>query len=237
MVTFRIGACCSLLALAAATPAQAEGNRYVRIDSGWSFARPAGFGDDSLAMATCMMNTSSGGCGEKLNHLGSSFVIGVGIGMRVAPDWRVDLSVQRRAGFDLKGSDSAGTDFDPPVTSDAVILSGFYDLPVEWGKFKPFVGLAAGYTRNKLDPIQWRDGAYSGALPGGTHRDRMYQITLGGAYTISKDWSLDLGLRYSDFGEIKKDGGPAVSGDAFTTGTGTGKLRAHEILIGARWAF
>jgi opacity protein-like surface antigen len=227
-------------ALLFSTAAQADPGFYFKLDSGWSFARDAHFREDNTATANCMLNTASGGCTDELNHLGSSFVAGIGIGYQVAPNLRVDLTYQRRGGFDLRGSDSAGTDFDPPLTSDAFIVSGFYDLPVQWGSFKPFVGLALGRTRNKLDPVRWNDpGApgQSGTLPGGSNNDRVYQLTLGGTLSFGNNWSLDLGYRYSDFGEFKKAGGPELSGAAFTTDSQTGKLRANELLIGGRWAF
>ena len=47
-------------------------------------------------------------------------------------------------------------------------------------------------------------------------------------------WFLDVGYRYHDAGEFKKDAGAQLSGPAFPTGGAKGDLEAHELMIGFR---
>jgi opacity protein-like surface antigen len=217
---------------------------YVGVQVGYSRARDANFREDNSADPNCFLFVTGVSCGGTLNHLGSSPVVGVSVGYRINPMFRLDLGYQRRSGFNLSGSDPAGTDFDPKVSSDSFMVSGFVDLPYRFdlaGGAQPYAGLAVGRSKNSMDSLNWNDRTCcSGTLNSGTsHTSTTWQFTLGAALTISGAWVLDIAYRYSDLGEFKKSSGPDQIGNFTgfgTTTSATGKLRANEILLGIRYS-
>ncbi len=224
------------------SPSIQQTGSYVRIDTGWSFSQNAGFRDDAAVSPTCFIAVSyPGGCGAELNHAGSSPVFGVTAGYHIRPGLRADVSVARRSGYELKGSDPEGTLFDPKITSDSIMANVYFDLPFNWIGMKPFIGGGIGYGHNKMDPIKWRDATSSGVLPGGSSSGFVWQLSLGADIPLSATWALEIGYRYMDLGKIKKDAGPDIDGQFNPppngTGSATGSLRANELMVGFRYTF
>jgi opacity protein-like surface antigen len=224
----------------AATP---QPGLYVGVQVGYSDSQKARFQEDNPGSPDCFLYTSATACGGQLNHLGSSAVYGVSVGYRINPMFRVDVSYQRRSGYNLSGSDPAGTDYDPKVKSDSVMVSGFFDIPYKiGGRVQPFVGAAIGRSRNTMDALNWNDpGCCSGTFnPGQSHNSTAWQLTLGAAITIVERLVLDIAYRYSDMGEFTKAAGQDQSGTFNASGmttSATGKLRANEFLFGMRYGF
>lgn len=218
------------------------GGPYVRADIGWSWARNADFTDDAPVSPTCFIAVNYPGvCGASLNSLGSSAVFGIGAGYRFGNGFRADVTLEYRGGYNLSGADPEGTYFDPQVTSKGALINGYYDLPVAWGPFRPYVGGGIGYSKNKMDPINWYDATSTGTLPGGSNNSVAWQLTLGTNIDLGDKWVVDVRYRYSDFGKFKKDAGPDLAGQFNPppngTGPATGYLRASEFIIGVRRDF
>lgn len=229
----------------APTPSPLKG-AYVKLDTGWSWAKNAGMRDDDPSSPNCVLQPATGSvCNGTLNTLGSSFIIGAGVGYKLPLGFRVDLTYNNRSGYNLKGSDPAGTDFDPRVKSNAILFNGYYDIPVTIaGRVKPFVGGGIGWTKNKMDHLMWNDtGTFpsSGGLPGGTWSGTAWQLTLGADVIVADHWVIEAGYRYVDLGKIIKEAGSGTSGSAFNaanyTTQLTGKLRANEFLLNFRYDF
>lgn len=218
---------------------------YVRAGVSYSKATSADFKEDNPTAPNCFLFSAGGGCGSQLDSAGSSFGFDIGVGYRISPLFRVDVSYGRRGGYNLQGWDSAGTYFDPPVTSDAVMFNGFFDIPYKIaGRVQPYVGVAIGRTSNKVDALNWHDPgppASNGTLNASSStKSTAYQLTLGAAVTLTGAWILELGYRYSDMGEFKKSAGPDQAGNFNGTGTttsATGKLRANELFANVRYDF
>lgn len=216
---------------------------YVGAQVGYSDSRKADFKEDNPNASDCFLYTGATTCGGTLNHLGSSAVYGVSVGYRFSPLFRVDVSYQRRSGYNLSGSDPAGTEYDPKVKSDSVMVSGFVDIPYKiGGRVQPFVGAAVGRSRNTMDALNWNDpGCCTGTFnPGESHNSTAWQLTLGAAITLAQKLVLDVAYRYTDMGEFKKAEGQDQSGvfnASGTTTSATGKLRANEFLVGVRYGF
>lgn len=233
--------------LAWGDPVQAQSSfkgAYLKLDTGWSWARDAGMKDNEPTSPDCVLQPASGtACNGRLDTLGSSFIIGAGIGYKLPMGFRVDLTYNNRSGYDLKGSDPAGTTFDPKVESNAILLNGYYDIPVTLAeRVRPFVGGGIGWAKNKMGHLKWNDtGALpsSGGLPGGTWSGTAWQLTLGADVNVTNNWVVEVGYRYVDLGKIVKEAGPGTSGSAFNTNDFTtkmtGKLRANELLLSFRY--
>ena len=215
---------------------------YLSVQAGYSWGSDANFKEDNPNSPDCFIFTGAA-CGGTLNNLGSSPVFGIGIGYRFSPMFRADISYQKRSGYNLSGYDPAGTYFDPDVSSDAVMLAGYYDIPHKIaGKAQPYVGVAIGRSKNKMDALNWNDpGCCMGTLNGGgSNNSTAYQLTLGAAWTVANNWVLDVAYRYTDLGDFKKPAGADQSGNFTGTGvttSATGKLRGNELILGLRYEF
>jgi opacity protein-like surface antigen len=235
-------AAATLAALFAAADAAAQGF-YLKVMAGYSDATSADFTDDDPTSPDCFLKVTSTNCvGGQLNSLGSSFVGGIGAGILLPHGFRIDLTYQNRSGYNLSGTDPAGTTFDPQLTSNSLMVSGFYTLPVSLGPVKPYIGVGIGASRNKLDNINWNDPTCcSGTLPGGSTTQFAWQLTLGAEWEFAKNWILEFYYSYADMGKFVKAQGSDVSGAQFnasgTTDAATGKLRANELIFALRYDF
>jgi opacity protein-like surface antigen len=218
---------------------------YIGAQVGYSRARNANFNEDNPGAANCFLFTTATACGGTLNSAGASATFGISAGYRFGP-FRADVSYQRRGGYNLSGWDPAGTYFDPPITSDAMIVSGFFDFPHKIGGwFQPYVGLGIGASKNKMEALKWNDPTCcTGTLNGGgSTTSAAWQGTLGAALSldsVAKGLILDIAYRYTDLGQFKKPAGFDQVGNFNGTGTtdsATGKLRANEFLFGVRWEY
>ncbi len=216
---------------------------YLTAQVGYSKARGANFKEDNPSSPDCFLYVTATTCGGTLDSLGSSPVFGVSVGYRISPMFRVDVGYQRRGGYNLSGWDPAGTYYDPTVSSDAMMVSGFLDFPYKIaGQVQPFAGLAVGRSKNKMDALRWTDpGCCTGVLnDGSTNNSTAWQATLGAAISLVKGWVLDVSYRYADMGEFKKPVGADqvgnFSGSGMTT-SATGKLRSNELLLAVRYEF
>lgn len=215
---------------------------YVRLDVGHSVARQANFKDDHAVSPTCFIAVNYPGvCGASLNHLGSSTALGIGVGYRFGNGWRGDITYGHREGYNLRGRDPEGTDFDPPVSSKSMVASLYYDFPIMLGMVQPFAGGGFGRSRNTMNTLQWRDPTSSGRLPGGKNNAFAWQFSAGANFVVSRDLIIELGYRYMDMGKFKKSAGADLEGQFNPppngTGSATGRLRADELYLSVRREF
>jgi len=191
----------------------------------------------SFADGTCFLfvnfpAAAPADCQDVLDELGSSAIIGAGVGYRYNAMFRTDLTVTYRGWYELDEADLAGTLYKADVSSLAIMVNGYYDLPVDLAQFKPFVGAGIGWARNKIDDIAWNDPTpASGVIPGGTDSGFAWQLMAGAIVPITDGWGLEVGYRYYDAGDLKKDAGPAISGGPFPTDSATGNMTAHEVTV------
>ncbi len=237
------------VALALATTAaivaapEVEAQVYFQMNTGWSWARNPQVRDTQASSPDCVLQSATSGapCNGELDQLGSSFIIGAGVGYKLPMGFRVDVTYNNRNGYDLRGSDPAGSTFDPKTTANTVMLNGYYDLPFKIAeKVTPYVGGGIGRSRNKANNINWSDpGNPGGQIPGGSNTGTAWQLTIGADIRVTRNWVLDIGYRYSDLGKITTDAGPATGGQPFNANNFTtpleGKLKANEFLFNVRY--
>jgi opacity protein-like surface antigen len=229
----------AVAALIAAPNAAAQ--VYIQVDSGWSWAQNAKMTDTQPSSPDCLLYGGSPNiCNGTLNHLGSSFIIGAGVGYKLPMGFRVDITYNYRGGYDLKGSDPAGTTFDPKTTASTGMVNGYYDLPFKIAeRVTPYVGGGVGRSRNKVNNINWNDASSSGQVPGGSKSSTAWQLTLGADIRITRNWVIDVGYRYVDLGKLSTNAGAATGGQPFNANNYTtpieGKLKANEFLFNVRY--
>ena len=235
------------LALASAAALGAAGEAgaqvYFQLNTGWSWAQNAQMKDTDTTHQTCVLTSAStvpnAPCDGTLNHLGSSFIIGAGVGYKLPHGFRIDVTYNNRSGYDLSGCDPAGSCFDPKTTANTVMANGYYDLPFMIAdKVRPYVGGGIGRSRNKVNTITWSDSpTSSGQIPGGSTTSTAWQLTLGADIRLTQNWVLDVGYRYVDLGDLKTTGGTTTGGfnNANYTTPLQGKLKANELVFNIRY--
>jgi opacity protein-like surface antigen len=254
MTRLSIAAAAALFALTAATAAQAQSGFYVTGSAGLAMARDAGIKNVSEG-TNALLNA-----GSTLNDLDRSPVFGLGLGYRVSPLLRADLSLSQRSGLDLSDGEgtptigSGRTDLTAKIRSRAVFLTGYVDagsfLPPQYAWINPYVGAGVGYAVNRMSGLTvtndttgnttdlGRDTTTS--APSGTGRGLAWQIAAGLGFEITRSLTLDVGYRYVDLGAIKVDQGryvfPSTPTNADTNAL-KGDLRTHELTVGVRYSF
>lgn len=145
MTRFTTAAVATIIALAASAGAYAQTGFYVTGSAGFAKPRDAGIKNDPDSGDTLLNR------GASLNDLDRSTVWGAGVGYRLSPLYRADLTFSMRNGLDL--SDSEGNsassfrgrnDVSAKIKSRAVFLTGYVDtgslLPSQFAWVNPYVG-------------------------------------------------------------------------------------------------
>ena len=205
---------------------------YLRAGGGYSWSRDADFSEDNPAVDPFLYIVfPSAVGGDVLDDVGDSPILGGGFGYRFCESFRADFTVSTRWKYELDEWDKAGTKYEADLKSTAYMVNGYYDIPLDLGRFRPFIGAGIGVAKNKLDKLDWWDGPGSeGKIPGGTNRDFAWQLMAGTAIEISDRCAVEIGYRYYDAGEFEKDSGWDNTGTWYT-GSADGDLRAHEAML------
>ncbi len=193
---------------------------YVRLDTGWGFAANAGI-------------KQAGGT-DTIDDIGNSPLLGLGVGYRINPMFRTDLTFTYRGGFAIDDKVN-GTAYDGDIDSYATMLNGYFDVPVDLGRFKPYVGFGIGWAHNKQDAQGATVAGVKETAPDGTANSFAWQAMLGTGFAITENLSLDAGYRYFDGGRLKWDAGKTSAGNDFNGAKGD--LKSHEITLGLRYGF
>ena len=121
------------------------------------------------------------------------------------------------------GAKKGGTDF-TKLESQSLMLNAYYDIDTGT-KFTPYVGAGIGYSKLKA--------SYTLTAENATLSESDYQFTwqagVGVAYAVNDNLSLDLGYRYVDMGNVKKNYEPGSSYKF--------DVDANEFMLGARYTF
>src|SRR5260221_12710048 len=219
-ISIALVAACSLAGAAAQAQPQ---NIYPRIDTGGSFSTNAG---KDVAV-----------------DIGSSPIVGAGVGVKLLPFLRTDVTLSYRPGYSFA---APPTPIEPPGTTGrgdvktlAALVNAYYDLP-SFAGFTPYVGGGVGVARNEVgtttlsDP---RSGATVATLSGSTTTQFAWQVSAGISYAILPAVALDFGYRYFDAGEGRSGTRGTFLGAPITAPIQRGNIRAHELQEGIRVGF
>jgi opacity protein-like surface antigen len=231
----------SALALAAAGAAQAE--LYGRVDLGYSASTSADIQDNNFPLDGVICGDAACSTPGKITDVGNAFLIGGGVGWRFNPNFRIDGTVAYRGGYKIDASVPDGLGganaINSDVTSWNLMLNGYYDFTVTWGK--PYVGAGIGWASNKVDDVVVTNAAFPGialSAPGGSKSGFAWALMGGVGVPLSPTLTLDLGVRYTDLGKLETPAGPVlVNGTptGFTYSGASGHVRAWELLVGLRF--
>jgi opacity protein-like surface antigen len=236
-----LGAICTLIGVAHVESAQAQPlftGVYVRGDLGWSWAQDAQIVDKNWALDGWIFNSAGTGPGE-VNDIGSSYVLGIGVGARLTPTFRTDVVYSYRGGYELSDVDQFGNAFAAEITSSSVMGNIYWDIPLSMSGFAPFVGAGIGWAGNQMKEVVTEDGGLF-FLPEGETSGLAWQAMAGVSFNVSPQAAVDVFYRYFDGGHLQTELGEAFDDLGGSAGTYTGMrgdLTAHEIVLSLRWTF
>ena len=209
--------------LLVATAAAAAPPLYMRGAAGWEASEDATLRDRDCASQTppALFGCGPGSDGEPMaarGGLGDGELWEVALGAELGPQWRLELALGRR-GLDLAAeANFRGVSAPQPVRSagrsTTALLVATLDLGSPALRVRPFVAAGAGAARNEIDAVVYAfptlaPGAVT-VVQGGDHTDLAWMAAAGAAVRLSPRLHLDLGLRYTDLGELRTDAGPAT---------------------------
>lgn len=159
---------------------------------------------------------------DKLKNFGGDVAVGAKMGAV-----RAELAYAYLAKDDKTRKDDDGKD-KTEISGQSFMLNGYYDLENPT-IFKPYVGAGVGMAKIKyhskytdfVDPDLNSSESYS-------KNKFAYSLMAGVGAEITKNVTLDIGYRYTDYGSFSKT-------------VEDGKLKfdtkAHQILAGVRYSF
>jgi opacity protein-like surface antigen len=213
--------------LMAALPAHAQ--MYWRLDIGYSEAvDKADFKDNDFNNAGNILADESFTQPATLNNIDGSSILGGGVGYRFTNRLRGDVTLAYR-GFYTLSDKTFEADYHASITSTTLMVNGYYDFTA--GRVRPYIGMGIGVARNETDGLtqDFRFG-FSNTFSGATREDPAVAFMAGIGIPYS-GWTLDIGYRYIDLGKFETGTGAQLG----VTSGHTGKLRAHEFILGARF--
>ena len=211
---------------------------YVRGDLGWSWGQDAEIVDKNFGLDGFILNSAGTGPGI-VNDIGSSYVLGIGLGARVSPMFRADVVYSYRGGYELSDLDQFGDAFAAEVTSSSVMGNLYWDIPIAMSGFAPFVGAGIGWAGNQMKEVVTEDGGLF-FLSEGETSGLAWQAMAGVSFNLSPQAAIDVFYRYFDGGNLQTEFGEVFDDLGASAGDYTGMrgdLTAHEIMLSLRWTF
>ena len=118
------------------------------------------------------------------------------------------------------------------VSTHTIQTNYYYDYYAT-DKIIPFVGIGIGLARNKTEYDYSSLGSFGHNRTYGTN-SFIYNLQVGIAYKLLKNWTLDIGYRYSNLADSKNDyDGETTPNENHIHSV----LSSHEVLLGVRYSF
>ncbi len=217
---------------------QASAQRYVRGDVGGAFSTQTTF-TDVTSDATPLLGSGvqiSGGSGN-------SVIFGAGIGYKLTPLLRTDLTLSYLPLFQFKGTGNLGpgTTETADVRSFVGLLNGYLDLnglaPGLFGGFQPYLQAGVGLARNDMGPTNLSIAGAGATVSRTTHTNVVWGAGAGVAYAVAPNVLLDLAYKYLDLGEMRTGTTVSALGATALVGATKANLEAHTVTLGVRVGF
>ena len=196
---------------------------YARIDTGFALmGSPGGDGRNGTHQSIDVQDTG---------------LFGVGIGMKVDDQVRIEGNLSYYSPFDVDGRDGAGNNISTELESIGAMLSIFYDIEqvhkfTGSDTFTPYVGGGVGISMLDTDVMTTSGGT---SEPGTEVYNLTYALQAGLGARITDTLTLDFGYKFINMGQFEQDGG--VSNGANSKTTKFDDLLAHEFKAGIRFQF
>jgi opacity protein-like surface antigen len=213
---------------------------YVRGELGGAFHQNVVFRDtqpDAVNCDLCAMSFPS--------SVGSSAIIGGGLGYRLTPNFRVELSLDYLTPAKVTGHDSATPPSTASVNLDSFValVNGYVDFPELppglFGSVQPYVDAGIGLASNSLGLTRGNSGTVGPfTIAGASQTNFAYALGIGAGFPLTPRLTADLAYRFIDLGQLRTGSTLSAGGASFqVTASRTGSSDAHTITIGLRYQF
>ena len=209
---------------------------------------------NNTGITTFIDQTRTGSVHETTNNdLGSSDILGVGVGIYFSETFRGEINISQRKGFKYETThttedgeiveQNTSVRYKADVESLTVFVSGYVDsqpISLFQTSVTPYLGVGVGFSRNKMgavDITQIDDGVSMGNVSSNTETEFAFKFALGTLINLSDNVSVDLNYQYVDLGDIKS--GTNLSWDArnFNTPLSGPEITSSEFNVGLQIVF
>ena len=173
-----------------------------------------------------------------------SMMYGGGIGVRINPMFRSDITIDGIKRLNLEGTNSVlpGVTSSAHVSSVVGLVNGYFDLngawPTAFGPFQPYIDAGVGVARNDLSRTSFAaGGATIGSVNSHTFTDFAWGAGAGVAYPVAPNLLVDLSYKYLDLGDMHSGTTLSIGAAKVNTARMNGDLKAHTVMIGLRYEF
>ncbi len=211
---------------------------YMRGDLGAAIGNKITVRDTSTNPLVCTF------CGTSTlpTKVGNSAFVGAGLGYRISPLFRADVTVDDMPSLHAKGTSQgliAGLTTSSDIHSLVGLANGYFDLnglsPGFFGPIQPFIDGGVGVAYNEMSPPTLPG---IGAFGGAARTNFAWGAGAGVGYALTPNLTVEVAYKYLDLG-------PVETGGVLLTGFGAApvsKLRSndltvHTVTAGLRWSF
>jgi len=233
----------TLLALAVGaspTRAQVGSGVYFRVDAGAGFSANTAFADTDAFNPNASLGavTYSG-------DAGTSALASAGIGVRLSPIFRIDLTGSYMPWLRFSGQDNFGgtTVANAKIKPRVGLVNGYVDLGglagLPLSSAQPYLVGSLGASRNQLDTINFSTpgGPTFATINGRTTTEFAWGVGAGIGIPLGRFVTFDVMYKYLDLGRVE-------SSNLFTAGGTTTQMTAiaadlhvHTVTAGLRFGF
>lgn len=187
---------------------------YLRVDGGYSF-------HDKPDITKSVGYAPWGGSTSATNEdLDDTYFIEGGVGCNVWHNFRVDAVLGYRAGADMS---EAFNGLDGDVSTFYGFLNAYYDI-FTWGRLTPYVGGGIGFANHHINDI-----SLPATVSEGESTEFAWNIQGGVEVAMTENLSLDVGYRYTDWGDAESGADPDT--------LNVDDISSHDVRVGLRWSF
>jgi opacity protein-like surface antigen len=228
---------CSTVASAQTLPQ----STYLKLGAGLSVPSAAGAADVDPQRPLICGNAACTAPGT-LNNIGNGTGLEAGVGFKPAPWLRTDLTVTHSGGQKLSDTDAAGRSFGATVSSTAVMVNAYAEIPGNFGGVRPFVGAGIGVANVATSnfTVVSAGGATTRVFNGGNSNNLAIQGSAGVTVPVAPNLEMDFGFKIQDDGRfVGSSGIPTINGvfnPAFTSAPGMeGQTTTKLFYVTARY--
>jgi opacity protein-like surface antigen len=233
----------TLLALAIAaspTMAQVGSGVYFRIDAGAGFSSNTGLSDTDAFNP----NASLGGVTYN-GDAGISALASAGIGVRLSPIFRIDLTASYMPWFRFSGQDSLGlgTMASAKIKPRVGLVNGYVDLGglagLPLSSAQPYLVGSIGASRNQIDTINFSTagGPAFASINGRTTTELAWGLGGGIGIPLGRFVTFDMMYKYLDLGRVQSSNLLITGGTTIQATAVAADLHVHTVTAGLRFGF
>ena len=176
------------------------------------------------------------------DDLGTGSAFGISAGKYITDNFRLELEVIKRTGYEMDTTDSDNNLMEANITSKSIFINGFYDFqPFSLGNtpITPYLGGGVGISKNKMGATH--ENRPGNTVDGKTISQFAYKVAAGTLVDLTENVSLDINYQYVNLGNLKSGVGVYNQNGIFQAnlpaGINGGEIKTQELMVGLQYTF